>query len=291
MMHLMMLMAALGIALALRLLPMRGDWSVRLSGAFVRFLLPPLLLTTTAIAIVWMGPHGGGFASWDGWLADRLAWGWLGVLVGAGLPLIAEARHSIQTVRSCPRLCLVMGPVRLLDIPEAFIAQVGFWQPELVASRGLLERFSPQHLEAILAHEAAHRHYRDTFCFFWLGWLRRASFWLPATEALWQELLALRELRADRWAARRVDHLLLVEALVEMAIPDQATTPLTAAAVPSSERLSERIEALLSPQPAVVARPWIWLALVALLVPLAIVPFHILPTHIPVSTCGLEQNT
>jgi Zn-dependent protease with chaperone function len=48
-----------------------------------------------------------------------------------------------------------------------------------------------------LAHEQAHAHYRDTFWFFWLNVL---TSWLPHTEALWQEILFLREIRADEKA-------------------------------------------------------------------------------------------
>jgi Zn-dependent protease with chaperone function len=89
---------------------------------------------------------------------------------------------------------------RVLDNPIPFSALIGFWQPELIVSQGLLNTLDQDHLEAVFKHEQGHYYYRDTFWFFWLGWVRSISAWLPNTEALWQELLLLREMRADRWA-------------------------------------------------------------------------------------------
>uniref|UniRef100_A0ACD5H1Y5 M48 family metalloprotease n=1 Tax=Desertifilum tharense IPPAS B-1220 TaxID=1781255 RepID=A0ACD5H1Y5_9CYAN len=36
-------------------------------------------------------------------------------------------------------------------------------------AQGLLDRLTPEQLNAVLTHERAHSHYRDTFWFFWLG--------------------------------------------------------------------------------------------------------------------------
>ena len=57
------------------------------------------------------------------------------------------------------------------------------------------------------------------FGFFWWGWLRRLTEWLPHSKELWQELLLLRELRADQWAAQQVDPLVLAESLLLMVNP------------------------------------------------------------------------
>jgi Zn-dependent protease with chaperone function len=113
-----------------------------------------------------------------------------------------------------------------LEIP--FAAQVGVWKPQLVVCRGLLEQLDEEHLRAVLAHEEAHRHYGDTLWMFAVGWLRHLSGWLPNTEVLWQELLTLRELRADRWAAQRVDPLVLGEALVQVVGYGMAQQPAAA---------------------------------------------------------------
>jgi Zn-dependent protease with chaperone function len=141
-----------------------------------------------------------------------------------------------------------------------------------------LQTLKPEHLEAVLTHEQAHHYYRDTFWFFWLGWLRRITSWLPNTESLWQELLILRELRADRWAAGRVDALLLAESLLMV-----VSTPMMGAenfcaafsrAAPYN-RLQERIEALLEqPESPTQSNLWTWCWVLLALLPLIAVPFH-----------------
>ena len=72
-------------------------------------------------------------------------------------------------------------------------------------------------MKAVIAHEEAHRNYRDTFYFFWLGWLKNISFWLPNTNIIWEELLLLREIRADQKATQNIAPLLLAESLLIVA--------------------------------------------------------------------------
>jgi hypothetical protein len=121
-----------------------------------------------------------------------------------------------------------------------------------------------------------------------VGWLRRLTGWLPNTEALWQELLTLRELRADRWAAQRVDPLLLGEALLQVVGYGVVEQPAAAwvgfamtVSSDSGQRLQERIDALLQqaesgpvdPLPhSSSIRGWAWLGLS--LLPLLAIPFH-----------------
>jgi Zn-dependent protease with chaperone function len=163
---------------------------------------------------------------------------------------------------------------QLVDSPQPYSAQIGFWQPELVVSQGLFTHLAPEQVEAVLRHEQAHVHYRDTFWFFWLGWVRRCTAWLPQTEALWQELLLLREMRADRWAAQHGDPLTLAEALLEVI---RAAIETSEWAVPFGAteqcRVTERIEAMLlsDPEPPQPARLW-WLGWA--LLPLCLIPIH-----------------
>ena len=138
--------------------------------------------------------------------------------------------------------------VRLLATTLPYSAQIGFWRCQLVVRQGLLDTLDTPHLEAVLAHEQAHYHYRDTFWFFWLRWLRSLTSYLPHTELLWQELLLLRELRADRRAAQEIDPLLLAESLLAVAkaplmYTESFSAPLSCAVPPN--RLEERIDALL----------------------------------------------
>jgi Zn-dependent protease with chaperone function len=279
-MHVFIVFAAILVALFSRLIwtISSADWNTRWRNALGTFLFAPLLLLTSAIAVFWMGPLGQMVHWWDGWGSYFLAVGFLAVAIVLGAQLMAEAQRSLKQVREMQPEMIQDIPVRLLESPTPFIAQVGLWNPELVISEGLLETLDDEHLTVAITHEQAHRYYRDTFWFFWLGWLRRLTRWLPNTETLWQELMVLRELRADRWAVQRVDNLLLAEALLAVVSASQvAETPWSAALSDGliKNRLNERIDALLDesePLPELGWSTWMWLAIAFL--PFAVVPFH-----------------
>lgn len=277
-MHLLMIGLGLTLAWWLRSQwsPLPGQWDDRWQHSLFAFLVPPCLLLMTAIAVLWMGPHGHMFWSQEGWFSFSLA---IAILIGALLLCLNLAREGYQTIRHIaeyPELTIQNHHAHCLDIPDLYSAQIGFWQPRLVISQGLLDHLDSDHLSAVLAHEQAHVQYRDTFWFFWLGWIRRLTAWLPQTEALWQELLLLREMRADRWAAQRVDPLLLAEALVQVVSAPLMQTQVSAGLnATGRDRLTERIDHLLTDteaSPPVSVYHWNWL-LVCLL-PLASIPFH-----------------
>ncbi|HEY9818028.1 MAG TPA: M56 family metallopeptidase [Candidatus Obscuribacterales bacterium] len=145
-------------------------------------------------------------------------------------------------------------------------------------SRGLLQALDEPHLQAVLAHEAGHRHYRDTFWTFWLGCLRRLTAWLPESDRLWHDLLLLREIRADRWATQSVDPIVLAEALIQVAQAPQSLFSNVAAEFSLTlmgDRITTRIQALLTPAPLQATHhPAQWLWFLVALFPLLIVPFH-----------------
>lgn len=279
-MHLTMILIALGLAWWHRCSwsHPQGSWTQRWQRSLSVFLFPPLLLTVTALAVLYMGPEEEPvFWQWQGRFSYLLTSGFCGLAGVLCLKLASESWKSLQQVRTCPRLNFMGKNSRILDNPMPFSALIGFWQPELLVSQGLLNTLDSTHLQAVFKHEQGHYYYRDTFWFFWLGWVRSYTAWLPNTEALWQELLLLREMRADRWAAQQVDPLLLAEALLvvvsTLPVSDNCCAAFSCAAPRS--RLTERIEALLaseliSHQPSLLS--WTWLLLAFL--PLASVPFH-----------------
>jgi Zn-dependent protease with chaperone function len=250
-----MIVAALFVAWWLRSLwtCQGGTWNERWQRGLFFFLCPPLLILMTAIALLFMGTQGkmGGFHT--GWFSYLLAVSCLLIAGILWLKLAWGGWQSLKSARNCPGLNLAGKPVRLLDTGVLFAAQIGFWQPELVVTQGLLQSLDEAHLETVLAHEQGHYYYHDTFWFFWLGWVRKCTAWLPNTEALWQELLILRELRADNWAASQVDPLLLAESLLLVVSTPAVSSEIACAALDcadSRQRLEERIDALLGePQP------------------------------------------
>jgi Zn-dependent protease with chaperone function len=232
----------------------------------------------TALAIICMGYQGkmlGFYASWFSYLL-ALSFIIFGVIVT--LKLTYQAWLSLQKIRTYPQKLLGEKVARIIDISFPYTAQIGFWQPELVISNGLIKILSPQHLEAVLVHEEAHNNYRDTFWFFWLGCVKNLTFWLPNTDILWEELLLLRELRADCQAAQKVDSLLLAESLLivtQAAVNSAPNFHESFSCAFSNHRLTERIDALLTPSESFSSfnlSYWGWILLT--LLPWLSLPFH-----------------
>jgi Zn-dependent protease with chaperone function len=282
--HLGMAVVAVGLAIAVRCWPLTQrilppppspSWGQRWRRALVQFVLPPLMLLSTAIALVWMGPRGQMVCPWEGWSSYGGAIAFLVVAAGLGLDALGQAWVSIRRICAYPERVVQGYTGRWLDHPMPFVAQVGLWRSHLVVSQGVLDLLDAAHLQAVLVHEQAHQTHHDPFWFFVLGWLRRVTAWLPRTQALWQELLLLRELRADQVAAQQVDGLLLAEAL--LAVASQAPLWQTSDTVVglTGDRLAERIDALLADPVAIESPPWtVWALLGVGFLPLLVIPFH-----------------
>lgn len=236
--------------------PTQGNWHQRWQSALVALCLPPLLLLSAAIAILAMGHHGtmiglpvSPLGCWIALLICLAATGTLALSLGQGWRFILSQRQY-------PTHVLPDGTAAYcLPDQSIYAAQVGFWRSHLLISQGFLTQLSEAEATAILCHEQAHAYYRDTFSFFWLGWLRRLTSGFPKTQALWQELQLLREMRADHWAAQKTDPLLLAELIVRIAASpfqqpsrEPAASPVGISGDLPTTNLEQRIEALLQPQ-------------------------------------------
>lgn len=276
-MHLFMIITAVAVAYWLRSsgnIP-QGNWHLRWQKTLFLFLFPPLLIFMTVTAVVCMGTQGkmgGMYTNPFSYILALISLGFFNIL---GLKLVLGGWKAIKSARECPQVNLNGKPVRILQTGALFAGQIGFWQPELVVSEGLLETLSPIHLESVLAHEQGHYQYRDTFWFFWLGWMRSCTAWLPNTEPLWQELLVLRELRADSYAASQVDPLVLAESLLLVVSNNPITSDVCCAALGAGDRLEQRIEALLTPPEPISERQLpSWRIFLLAFLPLITVVFH-----------------
>ncbi|MDX2270920.1 MAG: M56 family metallopeptidase [Cyanobacteriota bacterium] len=286
MIHTLMLAFALIGAWGWRCLPYQpdGSWQARWQRAIGQFVGPPLLLLVTGLAVLGMGRQGEMAGAWQGQIGYDLAVAGLGFSLVLGIYLAGLGWRSLHRMQTYPQVEVAGQTLYLLESPSFFAAQVGFWQSYLLVSRGLWQGIPPQHMQAILSHEQAHHHYRDPFCFFGLGWLRRLTPWLPQTQLLWGELVLLRELRADRWAARQVDPLTLAEAMLMVSadgVPvNWPECVAFASAMDPHHRLQERIQALLIEGSQTSSKQawwqpltaWGWLVGVA--APLLSLPFH-----------------
>lgn len=279
-MHLIMILTTLTVAWWLRCswTERHASWSVRWRRSLFLFLFPALLIFMTAIAVLCMGPQGKMGGMYTGWFSYVLTLISLAIIDILCIKLAFGGWESVKSARNCPLVNLEGKQVRLLNTEALFAGQIGFWQSELVISEGLLANLSSEHLESVLAHEEGHYHYRDTFWFFWLGWVRSCTAWLPNTDALWQELLVLRELRADAYAALQVDPLLLAESLMLVASANPVCSEIFCAALGSSsvgDRLEQRIEALLAqPEPTPELNFQFWNGFLLAFLPLVSVIFH-----------------
>lgn len=281
-MHLFMILAALTFTWIVRLgwsSDNKSTWTQRWQRSLLFFLFPPLLLIITGSSVLCMGTQGTMIGLQVGRFSYWLTWFLFAIVGFLGFKLAWQGWQAVQKTRTYELQDLGDRKGRVLETSALFSALVGFWQPELVVSKGMLHTLTPDQLKAVIAHEQAHYYYRDTFWFFWLGWIRSCTAWLPNTQTLWQELLLLREIRADAWAAQQVDPLLLAESLV--LVVRSSIMPMTSfcaafSAVTQSDRFTERIEALLT-QPQPTSQPqikWSWLWLLLAFLPLATVPFH-----------------
>lgn len=278
-MHLIMILAALAVAYwsRCRWKAPQGTWNERWQRSLFLFLFPPLLIFMTVIALLCMGPQGKMGGLHTGWFSYVFALACLAFFNLLCIKLAWLGWQSVKSARNCPLVHLAGRQARLLNTEALFAGQIGFWRSELVVSQGLLQTLSPAQLETVLAHEQGHHHYRDTFWFFWLGWMRSCTGWLPNTDALWQELLVLRELRADAHAALQVDPLLLAESLLLVVSNMHVDSETFCAALGSSggDRLEQRIDALLAqPQPTPQMNIRFWHSFLLAFLPLVAVIFH-----------------
>ena len=285
-MHLLLLGLTVVAAIAIRLLPIpaglsrQQEW-MRAWGALA---LPPLLPIASSLAVVLMGPSGQmhGHMQASPCLSTVSHLISLGILAMAGLTLcqrVFRGWQSIQLLKSYPVCQVDRYTCRVLPDNFPFAARLGFWDSELLISQGLLSQLSSEHLAAVLSHEQSHHYFRDTFWFFWLGWLRQLGGWLPNSHKLWQQLLLLRELRADALAATECDRLVLAEALFQVVSAPFESRELVAAFGGTVEedselnRLEVRIDALLDEEESFDLRgdrSWYWV--LCGILPLAIVP-------------------
>ncbi|MBR8830526.1 MAG: Protease HtpX [Chroococcopsis gigantea SAG 12.99] len=283
-MHGILIILALGIAVNIRLVYPRLTTHIerRWQVSLFFFLFPPLLLLTTAVAVICMGYKGEMFGLQASIFSYALAVIFAVLTVFTGVKLFARGLHTQESLSLYPQKIINGKLARIIDTNFPYSALIGTIGPELVVTQGLIDSLDEEHLEAVLAHEQAHYDYGDTFWFFWLGWIKSVTSWLPYTDDLWRELLFLRETRADKKASQTVDSLLLAESLLIVAsqITTDANPKLAddfCAAFDNlpQNRLLERVDRLLSPTHDVYHFYWqAWLLLSLSLIPFILLPWH-----------------
>ncbi len=279
-MHLLLLIIAFTVACTVRLVSKSRminppkKWGLSL----FFFGFPPLILLTTCLTVAFMGSQG---QMW-GIKASRLSYYFAVLYLVMAIAVLIKSFWDLsqlqRTVEQYPTQIIDNQPAQILDSSFPYAAQVGFWRSQLVISTGLQKLLSPEHLNAVIAHETAHKTHKDPFFFFWLSYLERVTFWLPNNQQLWRHLLLLRELRADQTAAEKVDFLLIAESLVSVTsetVKQKESLNLAWQCPFNDDRLEERINNLLE-EDNQLKFGWgqiVWFVLV--LIPYSFLPFHI----------------
>lgn len=279
-MHFILIFSALLIAYGIRLISqLKGiKYEKKWGLSLFLFGFPPLLLFMTCFTVFFMGYHGEMWGIKASKFSYYLSVSFLIFAIFTFIRITWDLQKLSNLVKEYPAQNVCGKNIKILKTSFPYAAQVGFWRSQLVMSSGLIKLLSEKHLNAVIAHEYAHEIHKDTFVFFWLSYLERLTFWLPNNENLWNNLLLLRELRADNTASKTVDYLLIAEALLTV------TTAAINAPKPlmfnlecpfTNCRLEERIENLLDNSLDDSKFNWqqiIWLILI--FIPWMFFPFH-----------------
>lgn len=139
------------------------------------------------------------------------------------------------------------------DSVPAFTA--GIVRPLVYVSDKLAADLSPEELEAVIAHEAAHRRRRDPLRLSVWRFLGCALFFLPALRALVEDMADEAEIAADDSAAAdaRVEPLALASALLSIAEKYRTGLPVPAAVGLLSRDLLDRRVRRLAGEPVAIA--------------------------------------
>lgn len=279
-MHLILILTSLFLAYGIRIISqiLESKYQKKWGLSLFFFCFPPLILLMTCVVIIFMGYQG---EMW-GIKASKFSY-YLSIsfFIYAILKLTNNIYSHFKTwsiLQKCTDHQIKSHKYKLLKSNVPYAAEIGFWHSQLVLSQGLIDLLSQEHLMAVIAHETAHRNYKDPFVFFWLFYLKKLGFCLPNNDNLWENLVLLRELRADQTAAKKVDYLLIAESLLQvtssiMTHKNQVNNELECAFY--DNRLQIRIENLMEKKEDLVTNNYveiIWLLLI--FIPWLFFPFH-----------------
>lgn len=134
--------------------------------------------------------------------------------------------------------------VHLLDskVPLCFCA--GFISPRIYLSRGMMERLTPEQLEALLLHEKYHLENYDSLKIL-LGRLAvLALFFIPVLQDIFKRYLIEKEIAADQNAIQYQGHYRGLVGVLNKLVQARPTAPVEAFITSGTEALEYRIDYL-----------------------------------------------
>ncbi|MGO4373704.1 M56 family metallopeptidase [Paenibacillus sp. 2TAB19] len=165
----------------------------------------------------------------------------------------------------------------VIDRAEPLAFTMGFRKPMIVLSSGLVGLLDEQELEAVIAHEAFHRHNYDALKLFVLQLIAQSLWFIPLTRWSHANYKIMCELQADEHAIKATgSELGLGGALLKMVqssgiIRSASTSPVLASF--SDEAINYRLRQLIEPQRAIPVKletPAIVISVYALLLLMAL---------------------
>ncbi len=206
----------------------------------------------------------------------------IGAGVARGWRACAVARELLRQFEGVNRRLRSAGSqFDIVDLPEPIVAVIGGWRPRIVAARSVLTVCSGKEFRQVIAHEAAHVSTRDNLKLLLMIISPDVLAWLPSGAALTARWRAAAECEADERASgsdprKRVA---LASALIKIArLAGDAGRPPAALSMPvAADDVESRVRRLLLPPADAPRRSLIrGLMIVALLMPIAALPFYAL---------------
>jgi Zn-dependent protease with chaperone function len=119
-------------------------------------------------------------------------------LIRLFMPLREKPPARLQSLLKAHQL--PEDKVIFLNLTAVHAFCLGFWQPRIWLTAGLVDLLSEQELAAVVAHEVHHYRRRDPLRLLISRALKTAFFFLPLAGALARAAEVQQEVAADRWA-------------------------------------------------------------------------------------------
>jgi Zn-dependent protease with chaperone function len=243
-----------------------------------------LVILALLLLVLWRGLWSFGRQMWQ---THRFARGFLPLQIEPPAPLRCLLRaHALTTANL---VCL--------DLTAVHAFCLGFWQPRIWLTTGLLNTLTDDELNAVLAHEAHHLHQRDPLRLAIGRAVGNAFFFLPLMASLAGQAELDQELEADKAAIAHLgDDLPLLCALQKLLARQSAPQSALPATITAFNITEARLRRLVYPTPQP-KRNWRdtwsqWLMNLGVLVMLTFFGYlSVQPVmaHTPLDACTVEE--
>ena len=192
------------------------------------------------------------------------------ILLGTSFWLVLWRRQWTKTRLLTKKLALLYAPdseieplthrlglkdkVHLLDSETPLSFCAGFIWPRIYLSRGIIEKLTPEQLEALLLHEKHHLENYDPLKILLGRLVVSALFFIPILQDILKRYFIEKEIAADRSAIQYQGHYRGIAGTLEKLLPEHPATSVKGLAVGGADALAYRIDYLRGHTPQQVHR-------------------------------------